>query len=151
MTEQFDFARSSAFQKAEDSPGFLLWRASTLWRRAIERVLKPLDLTHPQFVVLATIAWLTKDEKKVSQADISRHIGLDPNTTSQILRSLQTKNLIERPRTKDERSKSPTLTETGSQLLAKALPAVESADGHFFSPVNLRRMNAMEALQKLAE
>lgn len=147
---QFDFEKKSTFKSPEKSPGFLLWRASTLWRRAIENVLKPLDLTHPQFVILATIAWLTKDEQQTSQAEISRQASLDPNTTSQILRSLQTKGLIKRSHAQDERSKSPVLTKEGSLRLAKALPAVELADVHFFSTVNLDTIKAMKALQKLA-
>jgi hypothetical protein len=60
MTEAINFNEMSIHPSAEESPGFLLWRVSTLWRRAIEAILKPLGLTHPQFVVLATTAWLTR-------------------------------------------------------------------------------------------
>lgn len=146
----FDFERTSSFQTPEESPGFLLWRASTQWRRAIEAVLKPLDLTHPQFVILATVAWLTKEDQKASQAEIGRQAGLDPNTTSQILRSLHAKSLIKRFRSKDERSKHPILTASGTQRLAEALPAVEKADAQFFASVNLHKVKALAALQKLA-
>lgn len=147
---QFDFNQSSAFHGPEESPGFLLWRASTLWRRALEGILKPFDLTHPQFVILAAVGWLTKEGMKASQAEIGRQAGLDPNTTSQILRSLQAKELIQRTLSKDERSKHPSLTKTGSTLLGNALPAVEKADALFFAAVNLRQMNALHALQILA-
>ena len=147
---QFDFAKSSHFSTPEESPGFLLWRASTLWRRTIESVLKPLGLTHPQFVILATVGWLTKNGEKASQIEISKQAGLDPNTTSQILRSLETKKLIERVHAKDERSKHPSLTSLGNKTLAKALPAVEMADSQFFSSVNLYKMKAINVLQKLA-
>ena len=147
---QFDFGRSSAFHTPEESPGFLLWRASTLWRRAIEGVLKPFALTHPQFVILATVGWMTKEGGKASQAEIGRQAGLDPNTTSQILRSLQIKELIERPHAQDERSKHPSLTKTGKALLGVVLPAVEKADAHFFAAVNLHQQKALKALQILA-
>lgn len=147
---KFDFSRSSSFDKAEESPGFLLWRASTLWRRSIEQILKPLGLTHPQFVVLATIGWFSKDGANASQAEIGRHASLDPNTISQILRSLQTKKWIERKRSKDERSKYTSLTPLGAKILAKALPAVEGGDAEFFAAVNLKKTNALKALQMLA-
>ncbi|CUI16128.1 putative Uncharacterized HTH-type transcriptional regulator ydcH [Candidatus Protochlamydia naegleriophila] len=147
---QFDFDRSSAFPAPEDSPGFLLWHVSTLWRRAIEGVLKPLGLTHPQFVILATVGWLTRSDQSATQAAIGRQASLDPNTTSQILRGLQAKDLIERSRTIDERSKCSSLTPKGSQKLAEALPAVEKADAHFFAALNLSEINAIEALQRLA-
>lgn len=146
----FNFSESSSFRRAEESPGFLLWRASTRWRRAIEAVLKTLDLTHPQFVILATIGWLTQKGQKVSQAHIGRHASLDPNTTSQILRSLQAKHLIERSRSEDDRSKHPILTPQGQALLKKALPAVEQADALFFASTNLNQWTALKALQTLA-
>lgn len=148
---QFDFDQSSHFRTPEESPGFLLWRASTLWRRSIENVLKPLELTHPQFVILATVGWLTRHSEKASQIEISRQASLDPNTTSQILRSLEAKQLITRSHAKDERSKHPVLTELGSQALVKALPAVEGADAQFFANVNLQKLSAMDALLKLAK
>jgi DNA-binding MarR family transcriptional regulator len=146
----FDFDQSSHFATPEESPGFLLWRASISWRRAIESVLKPLGLTHPQFVILATVGWLTRKNEMVSQIEISKQAGLDPNTTSQILRSLEAKKLIKRSHAKDERSKHPILTPHGTDLLAKALPAVEKADAQFFALINLNEIKAMKALQKLA-
>ena len=133
----------------EESPGFLLWRVSTLWRRAIEAVLKPLDLTHPQFVVLATTGWLIKAQEKVSQADIGKLVSLDPNTTSQILRGLEIKKLITRSHSIDERSKYPKLTKEGSQRLSKALPLVEEADAQFFSCIDLNASGVLKALQNL--
>lgn len=38
------------------SPGFLLWHVTLRWQRAITAALRPLDLTHVQFVLLAS-AW----------------------------------------------------------------------------------------------
>lgn len=146
-----DFDQISVHKTPEESPGFLLWQVSTQWRRAIEEVLKPLGLTHPQFVVLASTGWLTRQGEKVSQAAIGRQARLDPNTTSQILRSLQTKKLIERTRSPDERSKHPILTPAGARILAKALPAVEQADAKFFASLNLRKSGIMEAMRKLAQ
>ncbi len=148
---QFDFDRSSTFSAPEESPGFLLWHVSTLWRRTIEGVLKPLDLTHPQFVILAAVGWLTRNGQSATQTVIGRQASLDPNTTSQILRSLQTKDLIERSRALDERSKHTSLTPKGSQKLKEALPVVEKADTQFFSTLNLKEINALEALQRLAD
>jgi len=146
-----DFAKLSVYKTAEMSPGFLMWRASTLWRRAIEAVLKPRGLTHPQFVLLATIGYLSNNGQLASQAEVGRFAGLDPNTTSQVLRALQEKKFIERALLKDEKRKIPTLTRLGAKLLAEALPAVERADEAFFKSVNLTKENALSALQKLAK
>ena len=140
-----DFTTISAYQAPEESPGFLLWRVSTLWRRAIEAVLKPLGLTHPQFVILATIGWLTRNGEKATQIAISRQAGLDPNTTSQVLRGLQAKKLIER--SEEGRDKYPLLTQSGMTSLQKALPTVEQADKKFFAQIN--SMTLTKHLQEL--
>lgn len=131
------------YDKPEESPGYLLWRVSTQWRTSIENTLKKLDLTHPQFVILATTEWLTKNDEKISQVDIAKAAGLDPNTTSQILRGLEEKNLIKRTRSVNERIKNPALTKTGSVKLAKALPAVEQADNNFFSIIGNKKLNEL--------
>lgn len=150
MVKKIDFTGLSVHEGPEDSPGYLLWRVSVRWRRAIETVLKPLGLTHPQFVILATIGWLTRAGGMASQAEIGRHAGLDPNTTSQILRGLQTKKLISRSHTVDDRSKHPVLADSGAALLSKALPAVESADAVFFAAIDLKKSGMLAALQSLA-
>lgn len=148
--EKINFRHISTFETPDKSPGYLLWQVSTRWRMAIEAALKPLNLTHPQFVLLATVAWLTKDGKSVSQADIGRMASLDPNTTSQIIRGLESKHFIKRTQTMDERSKNPTVTVLGAEQLSKALPAVEKADSHFFAKLKTSETsNAIKIFQKL--
>jgi MarR family transcriptional regulator, organic hydroperoxide resistance regulator len=138
------------FKNPEESPGYLLWHVSLAWRSSIEDTLKNFDLTHPQFVVLTTIAWLTKNGEYISQIDVSKASGLDPNTTSQILRGLEAKNFIKRIRSLNERSKNPNLTELGSKTLNKALPAVEKADLNFFEPLSSKEMKTLiKIFQKL--
>lgn len=41
------------------SPGLLMWRATLAWRRQVAAALRPLDLTHVQFVLLASTWWLS--------------------------------------------------------------------------------------------
>ncbi len=144
-----DFSRISRHAGPEESPGYLLWKVSSLWRRSIEAILRPLGLTHPQFVVLAAIGWFTRERKEVRQVEISRFVGLDPNTTSQVLRSLHTKGLILRGQA-DGRSKSPSLTPAGSKLLKQALPAVEKEDHAFFSRVDYRKKSYLSTLKALS-
>ncbi len=132
MSDRVDFEQLSRHRGPEESVGYLLWRVSMEWRRSLEAILQPLGLTHPQFVVLAVIGWLTKEGGRTSQADIAKSASLDPNTASQIIRGLERKSLVVRTRS-DERSKNPVLTPAGRELLVKALPVVEKADASFFS------------------
>ena len=51
----------------EESLGFLLWRATLRWQRGVAAVLTPLDLTHVQFVLLASTWWLNaQGEHRIS-------------------------------------------------------------------------------------
>lgn len=116
---------------------------TTTWRSSIEAVLKPLSLTNPQFVVLATVGWLTRNNERVSQAAIGKMAGLDPNTTSQIIRGLEVKKLIKRVQSFDYRAKNPLLTSKGSSILNRALSAVESADMDFFKVLKTHETQLM--------
>ena len=40
-----------------ESPGFLLWKISNAWQRRLRVALQPYELTHSQFVLLAT-GWI---------------------------------------------------------------------------------------------
>lgn len=120
------------FKNPEESPGYLLWHVSLCWRSLIEKALKEFNLTHPQFVILMTISWLTKKGEHINQIDISKASGLDPNTTSSILRLLEKKNFIKRIRSVNEKSKNPQLTQLGQDIVKEALPAVEKTDSNFF-------------------
>jgi len=148
---KLEFSKLSPYKAPEESPGFLLWKVSTLWRRAIEASLKPLDLTHPQFVVLAAIGWLTRTKPLVRQIEIARQAGLDANTTSQILKGLQKKKWITRDQAGDERSKYPSLTPAGKEVLKKAFPAVEGVNAVFFGRINCKEDSFLDALQYLVE
>jgi len=126
------FENITVFEGPEKSPGFLLWHVSTTWRSRIEKTLKTLGLTHPQFVVLASLGWLTKGGERVTQAAVGKLAGLDPNTMSQIFKGLEKKHLIERKPSTDTRAKNPLLTKKGEQIVKKALPLVEQEDRAFF-------------------
>ena len=140
----------SHFEGPEHSPGFLLWQVSTKWRREIEAALATLNLTHPQFVLLASLGWLTRDNANVTQVELARHCNTDVNMTSQVLRSLEKKGYVERHRRKDdERSKLPRLTENGAKLVEQAIPLVEKVDNSFFGKLGQDTEKYLDILQRL--
>lgn len=150
MSKNVNFKEISAHDTPERSPGFLLWHISTSWRSSIEAILKPIGLTHPQFVVLAALGWLTRKGDRVTQAAIGKMAGLDPNTISQIIRGLEQKELIIREASSDARAKNPVLTHEGSKILTQALPAVEKGDAQFFNSLGNKEMDQMiRIFQKL--
>ena len=118
-----------------ESPGFLLWKISNAWQRRQRAALAPYGLTHSQFVVLATTAWFGASET-LTQSRISQLSGIDPMTTSQILRTLEAATLIQRvDHPKDPRAKSIKVTRAGRDLARKALVVVEDTDAAFFEPL----------------
>lgn len=121
-------------EKAEDSPGFLLWQVTNLWQREIKKALEPFDLTHSQFVLMASIHWLTLNKQDVTQILLSAHTKIDPMTTSTVLRTLQTKGLLQRQEhLTDTRAKTVELTENGKKIIKQAVKVVETFDKTFFA------------------
>ncbi|WP_294213892.1 MarR family transcriptional regulator [uncultured Chryseobacterium sp.] len=138
-----------SFEHAEDSSGFLLWQVTNLWQRKIKKALEIYDLTHSQYVLMASIHWLELHEKEVTQIVLSSHTKIDPMTTSTVLRTLEKKQYIMRKEhVTDTRAKNIQLTKKGSDIVKQAVVTVENFDRDFFSAIdNKKTFNAQ--LQKL--
>ena len=107
--------------------------------------LQPYGLTHSQFVVLATATWFGAQEI-LPQARISQLSGVDPMTTSQVLRALEAASLIRRAdHPRDPRAKAITVTRAGRDLVRRAIVVVEETDATFFAPLanDAKRLVAM--------
>jgi DNA-binding MarR family transcriptional regulator len=125
--------------KAEDSPGFLLWQVTNLWQRQIKKALEPYDLTHSQFVLMASIHWLTLHKHDVTQILLSSHTKIDPMTTSTVLRTLQTKGYLKRQEhSTDTRAKNVELTDDGKKIIKQAVKTVETFDRQFFATLGAK-------------
>lgn len=124
-----DWDRASNAKTPTDSAGFLLWQVYHLWHRRITRALKPLKLTHMQFVLLACAGWLTREIPLLNQKQLSEFTGIDVMTVSQVLRTLEKKGFIRRrPHPQDPRSHAISLHASGTRILEQALPIVEASD-----------------------
>src|SRR5215470_490872 len=119
-----------------DSPGFVLWHVTLRWQRDIAAALAPLGLTHVQFVLLASTWWLNCRGEDPNQLALARHAGTDVKMTSQVLRKLEAKGLIQRETdAADTRAKRLRATSRGAELARQAIAAVEAADAKFFQPI----------------
>jgi MarR family transcriptional regulator, organic hydroperoxide resistance regulator len=128
---------SSQFRSAWESPGFLLWHATMRWQRAMRAALAPHDLTHVQFVLLASAWWLGEQGEQPSQRRLAEHAGTDAMMTSQVVRALERAGLVERVRhPTDSRSLLVSVTDAGRSRLRGALADVEVADAAFFAPAH---------------
>ncbi|MFI5979639.1 MarR family winged helix-turn-helix transcriptional regulator [Streptomyces sp. NPDC051555] len=121
-----------------ESPGFLLWHATLRWQRGIAAALAPLGLTHVQFVLLACTWWMNGQGERPNQQALARQAGTDVKMTSQVLRTLEQKDLVAREvDPADSRAKRLHVTDLGAELAPRAIAAVEEVDAGFFGPVPL--------------
>jgi DNA-binding MarR family transcriptional regulator len=132
-----------------DSPGFLLWHATLRWQRAITAALKPLGLTHVQFVLLACTWWLHEQGRRPNQVDLAAQAGTDVKMTSQVVRSLEQKGLLEREiDPADTRARRLRPTRRGTTLARHAVEVVEQVDEDFF--VDVPSQQTLRLLTQLA-
>lgn len=125
---------------AWESPGFLLWHATLRWQRRIAATLRPLGLTHVQFVLLASVWWLATQGRQPSQRELADHAGTNVMMTSQVLRSLEARALVDRqPDPTDARSLRLVVTAQGEELARRAVRAVEATDHEYFSAIEDQR------------
>jgi DNA-binding MarR family transcriptional regulator len=132
-----------------ESPGFLLWHATLRWQRPITAALKPFGLTHVQFVLLACTWWLTEQGRRPNQAAVAAQTGTDVKMTSQVVRSLERKGLLEREvDPADSRARRLRPTRRGAALAPRAVAVVERVDSEFFA--GIPQPQALRLLTRLA-
>ena len=142
----------SRFEQADDSPGFLLWQLTNLWQQRMRSALAPLGITHVQFVLLASVAWLENSERLVSQASLSRHAHTDVMMTSQVVRTLEEKGLLTRTiHPTDTRAKVVSLTAEGREAARRAVAVVEEADDQFFKELGEQASTFLSLMRRLIE
>ena len=119
------------------SLGFLLWHSTLRWQRLIAAALRPLELTHVQFVLLAVLWWFTNVRgERPTQRALADQAGTDRMMTSQVLRALERRGFVERAaHPTDARARELDLTPAGATLAVQAIEVVEAADREFFAAV----------------
>ncbi len=126
-------ALDTAYPDPQASTGLMLWRVTNSWQRTIRAALAPFDLTHVQFVLLAVLTSM-EHEAPVTQRDLAARAATDPMMTSQVLRALESKGLIERlAHPTDGRARTLAPTSAGVSLVNRANAAVEQADRAYFA------------------
>jgi DNA-binding MarR family transcriptional regulator len=136
-----------------DSPGFLLWHATLRWQRGIAQALAPVGLTHVQFVLLACTWWLNEQGARPNQVELAAQAGTDIKMTSQVVRSLERKGLLEREiDSADTRARRVRVTKQGARLAPRAISIVEDVDARFFADIPEREtLRFLRRIAKLSE
>ncbi|PPU00456.1 MarR family winged helix-turn-helix transcriptional regulator [Xanthomonas arboricola] len=110
-------ARTNALLQLDNQLCFALYSANLAMHKLYRGLLKTLDLTYPQYLVLLVL-WET-DGRSVSE--IGERLYLDSATLTPLLKRLQAAGLVTRTRAaSDERQVIIALTDAGRALRAKA-------------------------------
>lgn len=141
------------FDRPEDSPGFLLWQTTFVWQRQIKKALEPYDISHAQFVIMATLMWFEAHHYDTTQILIANWSRLDKMTVSKSLKKLVAQGYINRiEHETDTRAKSVSLTEKGKELVRVLVPIVETIDSKFFGKLShAEQKNLIGILAKLSK
>ena len=143
---------SFGFERAEDSPGFLLWQLSAMWQRRVKKALDTHGISHPQFVVMAITLWFMENNLELTQAKIIQMSKLDPMTVSNVAQKLEQLKYLKRSESQtDPRAKSLTLTSLGVQRVQELIPLVEGVDRECFDKLDsVEQKELIRLFQKLS-
>lgn len=134
------------FINDSDSIGFTFMKTYSSWHNQIKNCLKTHKITHPQFIVLATLAYQSQFNEEITQVLLAGKTNIDVMTISQILENLEKKEYITRAvSARDSRAKSITLTQSGFDIVNKTVPLVEQIDKQFFAVLG----NDQQVLNKI--
>jgi DNA-binding MarR family transcriptional regulator len=108
------------------------------------------NLDDGELEAAATATWFGSTEA-LTQARLAELTGVDVMTTSQVLRTLEAAELVQRDsHPGDPRAKTIGVTPRGRDLTRKAVVIVEATDEAFFVPVAAHRRDVVRLLTELA-
>ena len=120
-------------QTPQESLGFQFWKLHAQWQKRVAEVLVPFNITHTQFVILASIAWFEEQKISPSQAQVAKLMNLEKMTFSKAVRQLETKKLVKRKVSKkDARVRSLSLKPKALETVPQAMLAIEAIDKEVF-------------------
>ena len=136
--------------RLEEKSGYLLYQVNMLWQRKVNQGLKSLDLTHTQFIVLASTAWMGKEGERVHLSDISTFAHFDRMMTSRLTDKLSERNLLKKiPGKQNAKIREIKLTPTGIELLKKAIQKMLEMEKEFYGPLGEHHQELNKNLEKL--
>ena len=112
--------KASEILKLENQLCFQLYSASRLMTKLYQPLLKPLELTYPQYLVMLLL-WEQPIGHKFTVTELGERLYLDSGTLTPLLKRLESKRLIQRQRSsEDERQVWVKLTPTGEGVKQQA-------------------------------
>lgn len=127
-------------------PGFLLRRAHQISAAVFEDECRSVALTPAQFGVLCVL----HAHPKLDQSTLARSLGFDKVTMMRVMRGLETRGLIERTYTSENRRNlSISLSESGLALLKQTQEPAERAYFRLMSPLTQEQQTQLLSLLQI--
>lgn len=121
----------------ENDISYLLWNIMRLWQRIRQKHLDKYNTTVSQMELLGGVYYLNQMEEEVTQILLSQQTGIDPMTTSTILRNLEKKGLVVRkPSKTDTRARMVELTQKGEETLFAVVKEMKEAQAKVLENIN---------------
>ncbi|NNF34932.1 MAG: winged helix-turn-helix transcriptional regulator [Saprospiraceae bacterium] len=129
-------------RKPANDSGYLLWQISNLWQRVINEILSLHEITHVQYLLLATIVWMKKNKLIITQNSLAKQAQSHKMMTSKVLRSLEKNGYVMRITRKDDsRYKIIELTDKGHNKYLDVKKVFEKEDAKFFEKIERNRFS----------
>ncbi|EGO9400005.1 MarR family winged helix-turn-helix transcriptional regulator [Enterococcus faecalis] len=139
-------------EDSNGSVGLSFIKVYNCWYKEIKNRLKKIGITHPQFVVLASLGYLSQYKEEINQVDVAKQSDMDVMTVSTVIKNLEKQTLLRREVSlSDTRAKVVKLTPKGWELLNQALPIVETIDKEFFGKLGSEEKELQRLLGLLVE
>lgn len=137
----------------KESIGFQFWKLHNFWQRKVASALLPYQITHTQFVILASIKWFQEQSEKPFQRQISELTNIEKMTLSKAIRQLEGLKIVKREKSQnDTRSIMVSLTKYGQEVISQAVNQVEKIDMEVFGVVeNDDKKKLNEILFKISQ
>ncbi|MEP0315173.1 MULTISPECIES: MarR family transcriptional regulator [Alphaproteobacteria] len=128
----------------EQSVGYVLKQVQALLRAAMDEVLRPLDLTVPQYACLEMLG----QRPGLSNSELARGAFVTRQSMNLVVRRLQERDLLTRLEEAPRGRVLPTeLTKDGQAILSAASISVRAVEKQLFSPLsNEQQSQLREAL-----
>ncbi|WP_227980740.1 MarR family winged helix-turn-helix transcriptional regulator [Nocardia spumae] len=122
------------------SVGYVLKQAATALRVRMDAVLRPLELTVPQYACLELLG----QREGLSSAELARGVFVSRQAMNQVLRGLQERGLLARPAvTEHGRALPSRLTPDGERVLRTASRAVADVERQMLSAFDPARRQGL--------
>ena len=107
----------------QNAVGFVMWRVVHRYQREVDQALRPLGLTHLQFVALALVAWTARTGETATQSELATLGDIHPMQVSNVVKALERNGLVTRtPSPNNALAKRVAITAKGLEALRAALP-----------------------------